>query len=148
MKLLRYIIILCLSAFVSTAHATETEDHQFKGSHFLASYCECDKAALTDLKNLKKALLEAAKASGATILKSIDHEFHPGNGLTMVILLSESHASIHTYPEYGACFVDLFTCGDNCQSEPFDQKLRAYLHPKEVSARTLVRDKDITEKEV
>jgi S-adenosylmethionine/arginine decarboxylase-like enzyme len=66
--------------------------------------------------------------------------------LTMVFLLSESHASIHTYPEHGACFVDLFTCGNKCSGEKFDQALREYLKPAHVTARVLIRDEGIAER--
>ena len=65
----------------------------------------------------------------------------------MVILLSESHASIHTYPEFNACFVDLFTCGEKCSSEYFDQALQSYLKPKLVNGRTLIRTHEITDKQ-
>lgn len=149
MKILQIIAILCLSAFIPCAQASANSDapsYQFKGSHFLASYCECDEAALTDLEKLKDALRNAVKESGATILDSVDYEFHPVKGLTMVILLSESHASIHTYPEHRACFVDLFTCGNHCFPEPFDQALRAYLKPQSASCKTLVRDANTEEK--
>jgi S-adenosylmethionine decarboxylase len=112
--------------------------HEFKGTHLIASYCGCDQEALTDLDSLVSAMHHAVASAGAIILKSVEHVFPP-YGLTMVILLSESHASIHTYPEYGACFVDLFTCGNNCSAEKFDVALREYLNPKEVNARLLVR---------
>lgn len=120
------------------------EEHSFKGKHFVASYLNCDLRAISDLDGLIKAMDEAVSSSGATILDQTPYIFPP-NGLTIVYLLSESHASLHTYPEYGACFVDLFTCGDNCSSEKFDQALRAYLRPKQVSARLFLRDEDVRE---
>lgn len=119
--------------------------HEFLGKHLIASYSGCDRKALTDLPNLIKAMNNAVAASGATILSQNQHIFEP-NGLTMVFLLSESHATIHTYPEYGACFVDLFTCGDKCSAEKFDTVLRAYLHPMKVSQRILIRHQDIEER--
>ena len=57
-------------------------------------------------------LLEnAAIASGATVCESIFKEFDP-QGVTVLCLLSESHISIHTWPEKGEAAVDIFTCGD------------------------------------
>ncbi len=135
-----FFLITVLSIFYSTAQAQP--EYAFKGSHFMAQYCGCNEEALTDIETLKKVMYEAALASGATILESVDHVFAP-NGLTLVILLSESHASIHTYPEHKSCFVDLFTCGDHCSSEGFDALLRAYLQPTETHQKTLIRsDKD------
>jgi S-adenosylmethionine decarboxylase len=148
MKLLRFILVICACGFFSYGHAENEAlpPYQFKGEHFLASYCECDHEALTNLKKLEQAMLASAEKSGATVLNSCSWEF-PENGFTMVILLSESHASIHTYPEHNACFVDLFTCGEKCSSEYFDQALRDYLKPKSVNGRTLIRKADIQEKQ-
>lgn len=112
--------------------------HEFEGKHFVASYLECDRQAIGDLKGLMEAMDRAVKASGATILDQAFHIFEP-NGLTLVYLLSESHASIHTYPEYGACFVDLFTCGEICQSEPFHEAMREYLRPLIVKSSHFLR---------
>ena len=86
----------------------------------------------------------AVRASGATILDQTPYVFPP-NGLTIVYLLSESHASLHTYPEHGACFVDLFTCGDLCSPERFDEALRNYLQPKTVNARLFLRADEVQE---
>ena len=129
--------IFLILAFGSYLKADES--YQFIGKHFVASYKECDQKALTDLPKLKEALTKAAEKSGAHILDSVDYIFEP-DGLTMVILLSESHASIHTYPEYGACFVDLFTCGHTCSSDAFDKVLREYLQPKKVDYSKIERD--------
>ncbi|NGX47949.1 MAG: S-adenosylmethionine decarboxylase proenzyme [Chlamydiae bacterium] len=117
-------------------------EHVFEGKHFLASYCECDPDAISDVITLEKVMHEAVLASGATILDSVMNIFPP-DGLTLVILLSESHASIHTYPEHCSCFVDLFTCGRGCKEEEFDRVLRAYLQPKKVDTRILIRHQEI-----
>jgi len=120
------------------------EDFAFRGKHFVASYLECDLKALCDLQGLIQAMDGAVCASGATILDQTPYVFAP-NALTIVYLLSESHASLHTYPEHKACFVDLFTCGDTCSSERFDQAMREYLQPKLVNARLFLRHEDVHE---
>ncbi|NDD58935.1 MAG: adenosylmethionine decarboxylase [Chlamydiae bacterium] len=113
-------------------------DYEFSGRHFVASYLACDHSALANIPKLKEAFLLAVNECGATLLEEVDHIFPP-EGFTMVVLLSESHASIHTYPEHEACFVDLFTCGTKCQAEKFDAALRNYLQPKEVAHKILSR---------
>lgn len=141
-----YSVFICI--FCSIALCAEEEgdpNYQFRGTHFLVSYSDCDVEALSDVESLSQAMYEAVKECGATILDSSRWVFPP-NGLTMVILLSESHASIHTYPEHKACFVDLFTCGEKCSAEKFDAAMRAYLKPKIVKERTLIRNEEIQEK--
>ncbi|MBS0624470.1 MAG: adenosylmethionine decarboxylase [Verrucomicrobia bacterium] len=141
-RLLTSLLLLILTQLY--AFQPEEDLHEFSGKHFLASYLECDVDALGNVQGMISAMTEAVISSGATILASTPYVFEP-NGLTMVFLLSESHASIHTYPEHGACFVDLFTCGDRCSSEEFDAILRAYLRPKQVNARLFARHSDIEE---
>lgn len=126
---------LCLMG----AEKLDTPEYQFIGRHFVASYSGCDRKALTNLDALAQALEGASIASGAHILKSTKHVFPP-DGLTMVILLSESHASIHTYPEHDSCFVDLFTCGTTCSAEKFDESLRHYLKPTKVNSQIFKRE--------
>ena len=58
------------------------------------------------------ALKEAAKFSGVTIITERWHHFGNGCGYTGVIILSESHISVHTWPEEGKAAVDVYTCGD------------------------------------
>ncbi len=120
------------------------DEHDFRGKHFLSSYLDCHLRRLSDLDGLIRAMDEAVAASGATILDKTSYVFPP-NGLTIVYLLSESHASLHTYPEYGACFIDLFTCGDKCSSEAFHAALLKYLEPQKVSARFFLRTDSVQE---
>jgi S-adenosylmethionine decarboxylase len=124
--------------------SAEEEVHEFRGKHLVADYLECDMDALADETKLMQMMLEAVQKCGAQILNHSCYVF-PGHGLTMTILLSESHASIHTYPEHGKCFVDLFTCGDKCHHEIFNDCIQAYLKPKKVAEMVLVRDDEIKE---
>lgn len=135
-------LLVILSIFTLSclsAQEKQPEEYQFTGSHFAASYKECNRKALTDIPKLRQALLDAAVASGAKVLDSCEYIFEP-DGFTMVILLSESHASIHTYPEFNACFVDLFTCGHNCSSDAFNKSLQSYLSPAVVKEELMDRN--------
>ena len=68
----------------------------------------CDASRLIDL--LQTCVMDA----GFTILNQVSHCFpEPGRGFTGVLLLAESHASIHTYPEHGYAALDIFTCGSH-----------------------------------
>ena len=125
--------------FVSVFTIIKSSEYEFVGSHLVASYYECDKAALTDVDSLKKVMLDAVKKSNATILDFSSHEFK-GGGFSMIVLLSESHASIHTYPEYGSCFIDIFTCGKTCEVENFNRIFKKYLKPKKIKKEVFVRD--------
>ncbi len=136
--------IFLLLALFTTSFAVANQEHEFSGKHFVASYLNCDSEAICNIENLMQAMDQAVIACGATILNKSQHTFSP-HGLTAVYLLSESHASIHTYPEFGACFVDLFTCGNNCHTQSFDQVLRTYLKPKEVNARFFERHEQVEE---
>lgn len=129
------VCLICVSLFAE-------EEYAFYGKHFIATYKECNDEALKDLPRLEQAFEEAVRASGATLLQSSKYIFSP-DAITIVSLLSESHASIHTYPEKGACFVDLFTCGDRCAADKFHAVLSAYLKPKQVSSRVLIRHHSI-----
>ncbi len=116
----------------------EPVQYDFNGTHFVASYKGCDEKALRNIDSLRYAMIMAAHDSNAKVLSHNDFRFS-GDGYTMVVLLSESHASIHTYPEHNACFVDLFTCGTRCSWENFDKSLRAYLQPTEVDSSIITR---------
>ncbi len=66
---------------------------------------------LADLAHVRESLRRAAIATGATVLRSEFHDFGSGYGVTGVVLLAESHISIHTWPEHDYAALDLFMCG-------------------------------------
>ncbi|MBX9722439.1 MAG: adenosylmethionine decarboxylase [Candidatus Obscuribacterales bacterium] len=110
----------------------------FSGKHFMGSYMGCQYELLTSPEFVLAAMREAIEASGASLLNEAVHLF-PNGGMTAVFLLSESHASIHTYPEHNSCFVDLFTCGETCCPEEFDAVLRRHLNPGRANVKVLLR---------
>jgi S-adenosylmethionine decarboxylase proenzyme len=78
--------------------------------HMLVECRGCAPAVLDDPAALEQALRGAADAIGAQVISAAFHQFAP-HGVTGVLLLAESHVSVHTWPEHGYAAIDLFTCG-------------------------------------
>lgn len=81
------------------------------GRHILVEYYNCDKEILKNNEKIEKYMKQAALEAKATIVQSVFHLFNPW-GVSGAVIISESHLTIHTWPEYGYAAVDLFTCGD------------------------------------
>lgn len=96
------------------------------GQHLLVEMHACERAALDDLAGVERAMLEAARAAGATVLDHRFHRFAP-QGVSGVVLIAESHLSIHTWPEHGYAAVDLFTCSPALAQDRAVDVLRARL---------------------
>jgi len=86
------------------------------GKHLLLELKDCDKEVLNDISFLKSVLLAAAGEAGATVLGESFHRFNP-HGVSGVVIISESHLCIHTWPEHGYAAADIFTCGDSVQPQ-------------------------------
>lgn len=102
------ITVLSLS-MCQPAHAFQSSP---KSYHMIADFNSCEPSLLNDKLFIQKTLEQAALSGGYTILKSMSHQFKP-QGVTALLMLTESHLSIHTWPETGFAAVDLFTCGEN-----------------------------------
>jgi len=81
------------------------------GHHLLAEYRGVGAALLDDVVALEAALVDAASAAGARVLDRRFHRFE-GGGVSGLLLLAESHVSIHTWPTLGRAAVDVYTCGE------------------------------------
>ncbi|NOX33221.1 MAG: adenosylmethionine decarboxylase [Deltaproteobacteria bacterium] len=86
------------------------------GRQLTIEYYECGPNLLLDKDFVERALLKAAKVSGATIISSSFHEFAP-QGISGVVVIAESHFTVHAWPEHDYAAVDIFTCGDNIDLE-------------------------------
>jgi len=80
------------------------------GRHILIDVFEVPFKILDDEKLILRRLVRAARKAGATVLHSHAHHFEP-HGVSCVVIISESHFTIHTWPEASYAAVDLFTCG-------------------------------------
>lgn len=82
-----------------------------EGKHIIMDASGCNPELLNNLDYLKGLLVEAAEKANATVLNVAFHHFTP-QGVSGVVVISESHLSIHTWPEYGYAALDFYTCGD------------------------------------
>lgn len=80
------------------------------GRHVLCEVFDCDPATLDDLEMIKETMVNAALQTGAEVREVAFHRFAP-QGVSGVVVISESHLAIHTWPELGYAAVDVFTCG-------------------------------------
>lgn len=98
------------------------------GTHLLVELVGCRFETLDDLPGVRRALITAAQRARATVLDDSFHRFSP-QGLSGVVVLAESHISIHTWPEQGYAAVDVFTCGDQAMPQRAVDHLVAALAP-------------------
>ncbi len=108
------------------------------GRQILVEYYQCDRSILNDRRDIASAMVKAAELSGATVVEEIFHLFNP-HGISGVVVIAESHLSIHTWPEYGYAAVDLFTCGDEIQPEKAFDYLKQRLAASSVSVMEVKR---------
>lgn len=81
------------------------------GRHILAEVYGCDSSVLNDLEAIKSIMTDAAIIAGAEVREVAFHKFSPV-GVSGVVVISESHLTIHTWPELDYAAVDIFTCGN------------------------------------
>ena len=111
----------------------------YQSKHLLLELYRCDCEKLNDESFLRCTLNRAAKLANATVLNLISNKFKP-QGVTAIALLSESHISIHTWPESKYSAVDIFTCGQNMMPELASEYLIESLMAKEHALRVIERN--------
>lgn len=80
------------------------------GRHILAEMYGCAPEILDDQETVERLMVRAAIEAGAEVREVAFHKFSP-QGVSGVVVISESHLAIHTWPELGYAAVDVFTCG-------------------------------------
>ncbi len=81
------------------------------GCHIVAELSHCDAEIITDLDLVRDSMVRAAELAKAEVREVAFHRFIP-HGVSGVVVISESHLSIHTWPELGYAAVDIYTCGN------------------------------------
>ena len=107
----------------------ERDGLRYAGTHLLVDLWGAQN--LDDPPAIERALRACAEASGATVLGSDLHRFQP-NGVSGVLLLAESHISIHTWPERGFAALDLFMCGE-CDPYAGIEVLKRTFEPEQIT---------------
>lgn len=114
------------------------------GRHILAEFFDCDPNILNNRDRIENNMVDAAIECGATVVQKCFHTFSP-YGVSGVVIIAESHLTIHTWPELGYAAVDLFTCGDKCDPKVAYEFLKKKLNSKKAFYSKLQRgiiDKD------
>jgi len=107
----------------------EKDGVSYAGTHLLIELWQASE--LDDLDVVERTLRQAAEACQATVLDVRMHHFGPSAGVSGMVLLAESHISIHTWPEHGYAAVDIFMCG-GCNPYNAIPVLRRGLKPRMV----------------
>jgi S-adenosylmethionine decarboxylase len=113
-------------------------DYSTYGRHIVVDAWGVDFALLNNIDFLREIMKDAGEKCLATVLSVAYEQFEPYGG-TVVIVLSESHLSIHTYPEKGFAAIDCYTCGKKTDPNKGINYLIDMLKPKHTNTKTLIR---------
>lgn len=124
----------------------KTDEHgrRYAGDHILLDIWGGN--ALYDAKWLQRVIEKAAELAGATVIDSRYQSFGEGHGVSGVTLLSESHISVHTWPERGFAAFDIFMCGNKCLPMIAAQYINSALMPDHFQIKEEKRGLSPTEK--
>ncbi|MEM1538902.1 MAG: adenosylmethionine decarboxylase [Candidatus Bathyarchaeia archaeon] len=109
------------------------------GIHIIAEFRGVDPQKISRAENLRVILDRVVARSGLHVISSSFHQFEP-YGVSAVYLLSESHLSVHTWPEHGYVALDIFTCGNDGPAWRAFELLLEEFRPKSVEKRVIRRD--------
>ncbi|MEW6173591.1 MAG: adenosylmethionine decarboxylase [Bacillota bacterium] len=104
------------------------------GRHILAEIYGCDFNTLNDIKLVEKIMVDAALEAGAEVRECVFHQFSP-QGVSGVVVISESHLAIHTWPELGYAAVDVFTCGERVDPWQACDYLKSHFCARDMMAK-------------
>ena len=108
------------------------------GKHLILELYNCPPRLLDSPEAVSRALTQAVHDSGATLIQPFFHQFAP-QGVSGIIVISESHFSIHTWPEYGYAAADIFTCGEAIDLDRAVNTLRTGLEAGSIHKMLLCR---------
>lgn len=106
--------------------------------HIIADFWGVSRTLLDDAEQLIRILSESASRAGLSTLTSCVHKFHP-TGVSAVLIIAESHISVHTWPEEGFAALDIFSCGTEENALQALELIRQHFAPSEVQIETVTR---------
>ncbi len=108
------------------------------GRHLLVELYDCDTKVISDVRTIENIMVGAAHAAKATIVDVVFHNFNP-NGISGVIVIAESHLTIHSWPEHNYASVDIYTCGSTINPWKAFDYLVKHFKAKNVTASEFKR---------
>jgi S-adenosylmethionine decarboxylase proenzyme len=109
-----------------------------RSTHLLVELWDANRAKLNSVTETREILQEAARQARVTLLHSAFHRFSPV-GVSGVVVIAESHITIHTWPEAGYAAADIFTCGDRAMPDIAAQHLAQAFEARRVEITRLTR---------
>jgi S-adenosylmethionine decarboxylase len=112
------------------------------GEHFIFDLSDCNHEILMDGELAYSLFAQAVRESGLTVVDEGFYKFSP-HGFTCFLLLAESHASLHAWPEHNYCAIDLFTCAIGKDMMPLITQIKNALGADKFTLRKIDRDAEI-----
>ncbi len=112
------------------------------GEHYICDLSNCNREILMDSERAYSLFAQAVRESGLTVVDEGLYKFSP-HGFTGFLLLAESHASLHAWPEHGYCAIDLFTCAIGMDMLPLIQKIKQSFGADSFTLRKIDRDAEV-----
>lgn len=108
------------------------------GVHYLLEFFGCTNEQTDSISFWKRILTKAIEDSDVSILNEHFYKFAP-HGITGYLLLSASHVSIHTWPEFGYAACDVFSCGGDAETKAIVKHITMELQHEKIKTRKLKR---------
>jgi S-adenosylmethionine decarboxylase len=109
------------------------------GEHYICDLSGCSAETMLDSERAYALFSRAVRESGLTVVDEGFYKFSP-HGFTCFLLLAESHASLHAWPEYGYCAIDLFTCNLGMDLTPVLESIKTAFGAQSYTVRLIERD--------
>ncbi|SDJ65322.1 adenosylmethionine decarboxylase [Salimicrobium halophilum] len=108
------------------------------GHHVLGELWNCDRKLLEDIKYIERLFVNAALQAGAEVREVAFHQFAP-QGVSGVVLISESHLTIHSFPEHNYASIDIYTCGEHLRPGIAFEKIARGLGSSQYEKKEITR---------
>ena len=112
------------------------------GEHFIFDLSNCNHEILMDSELAYSLFAQAVRESELTVVDEGFYKFSP-HGFTCFLLLAESHASLHAWPEYDYCAIDLFTCAIDKDMMPLIQRIKEAFGANNFTLRKIDREAEV-----
>jgi len=116
------------------------------GRHYIVEASGCNPEIINDIRKVEDVLVNAARKAHASVVTTAFHRFYP-QGVSGVVVVSESHIAVHTWPEKGYAALDIYTCGDHTMPDEAVKYVLKEFGAKSAHVTYIVRGLESSEKE-